>query len=97
MKALPGPIRSQAAALRTLATRKDAQAAIDEATMFPLDGTEWHNSAHLSEDGGDIVRGQNGPEYVPPYPITPMELIDDACALEAIADKLAIIGRGPTK
>lgn len=91
MKALPSPLKSQAAALRQLATSPDAQEAIDRATVFELDGTEWHNSAHLSEEGGDIMRGHNGPEYVPPYPITPMELIDDACALEAIADKIAIL------
>ena len=92
MKALPGPaqnLRNQAGALRQLATQRDAQEAIDRATVFELDGTEWHNSAHLSEEGGDIVRGLHGPEIVPPHPITPMELIDDACAFEAIATKIA--------
>ena len=86
MKALPGPIRAQATALRHLATQANAQEAIDRATVFTLDGTEWHNSAHLSEEGGDIVRGINGPEVIPPHPLTPMELIDDACDLEAISD-----------
>ncbi len=99
MKALPPPpgpiqsIRNQAAALRQLATLPDAQQHIDRETEFGLKGTSWHNADHLDPGGEDIIKGPNGPEVMPPMPITPMELIDDACAFEAIADKLTILKR----
>ena len=92
MKASPGAaqaLRNQAATLRQLATLRDAQEAIDRETVFELDGTKWHNGAHVwFGSGGDMVLGPKGPEYRAPSPITPMELIDDACAFEAIAAKL---------
>jgi len=93
VKALPGPaqnLRNQAGALRQLATQRDAQEAIDRATVFSIGITEWHNFAHTSEEGGDIVMSPKGPEYRAPHPITPMELIDDACAFESIANKIAV-------
>lgn len=77
--------RKTAMGLRDLATRPDAMHAIGCHAAFAIGDRYFHSD--YFEMGED--RGVNG--MIPASPITPLELIDDACALEAIATKLSDI------
>lgn len=56
---------------------------IGRLSEFRIGEQVYHNSDPL----GPHDRGLSG--TIPAHRITPLELIDDACAFEAIADKLS--------
>lgn len=76
-----------AKSLRAYATRPDAQARIDRDTFFQIGSRRFHNSDHPDIPGDRRVAG-GLVDFTPPHILTAMELIDDACDFERIADKL---------
>lgn len=82
-------LRNQAMALRQLATGRDAMEAIGRESCFNLAGVTYHN-VYTREGAPDrcVPHPITGQVLVFSHEITPMDLIDDACAFEAIASKL---------
>lgn len=83
----PHPLRLQAAVLRTLATQPDAMQDIGRQSAFGIGDRWFHNDCQGPEDRC-VPHPVTGQTTIAPSPLSPMELIDDACALEVIADKL---------
>lgn len=82
--------RATAKALRVLATRKDAARHIAEASAFTLAGKRYPSPEGAAPDQCVPVAGRT---LSPPEPLSAMELIDDACDFERIADKAEKIRR----
>lgn len=75
--------------LRALATRRDAQATIDRDSAFPW-GASWaYGFDEASAPDRCVPHPITGATEIPAHPLTPMELIDDACDFERIADRLS--------
>lgn len=79
-----------AKALRVLATRKDAARHIAEASAFTLAGRRYPIPEGSPPDRCVPMAGRS---TIPPEPLSAMELIDDACDFERIADKAEKIRR----
>lgn len=73
--------------LRNLATRGNAQHRIETLSGFTLAGRRYPRP----DAPEDLCVPAMGRTSIPADPLTAMELIDDACAFEAVASKLKSI------
>lgn len=89
LRALVTPAAT-ARGLRALATSREPYRAIGGYSAFRIGSSWFHNDDHeaAAPDRRVTPDPETGSFLIPPHPITPMELIDDACDFERIATKL---------
>lgn len=82
-------LRATALGLRTLATKRAAEEAIRSACIFGLGGVVYTLETSARTEGDRCVpHPVTGQCTIEARALSPMELIDDACAFETIAYKL---------